>query len=174
MAPRRKPDAVDALDSTPPANDDAPGYGSGTSDQDTVDQTQHTLDQDGLDTEKDTNDDDATVPAPYPTNFGGDLGDIAGVVVHNTDPDADLPNESAVISEVGEVSMLGSPLNNRDFIDPTADNRHPNPVPRQPAHVFEDGSPDKPDDYEEPNPLGMNLVEKKDSDLDEPKTETLV
>lgn len=115
-------------------------------------------------TEDDELDDDATVPAAHPTNFGGDLGDIAGVVAERTaDEEDDEPTgsivESALISETGEVARLAAPLNNRDFIDPNADNRHPNPVPRRPAHVYLDDSPDKPDDYVEPGPHGLQIIE---------------
>lgn len=108
--------------------------------------------------------DDTLTPATHPTNFSGDLGDIAGVVAERTaDENDDEPTgsivESALISETGEVAHLAAPLNNRDIIDPNADNRHPNPVPRKPAHVFADDSPDKPDDYVEPGPHGLQIIE---------------
>lgn len=86
-------------------------------------------------------------PVTYATNTDG----IAGVVVHQTATENDDEPTgrvvgAAIVSETGEISSLATPLNNRDIIDPSADNRHPNPVPRPPLHVYEDNSPDKPND----------------------------
>ena len=97
-------------------------------------------------------------PSPHPTNFSGDTGPIAGVVVHELASESDdeatgSVKTTSVVTEAGEVSDLKIPLNIRDFIDPTADNRSGISTPRVPQHVYVDDSPDKPEDYKEPELL---------------------
>lgn len=108
-------------------------------------ETQHTEVADSAATTETSTADE--VPVTYATNNDG----IAGVVVNQVaTEDDDEPTGrvigAAIVSETGEISSLATPLNNRDIIDPSADNRHPNPVPRPPLHTYLDESPDKPKD----------------------------
>lgn len=115
-------------------------------------EVQHAADVDSAPSQEDELDHDPVTTASNLTNFSGG-SDIAGVVANRSATEEDdEPNgttlDSAIISETGEVAFLNTPLNNRDIIDPSADNRHPRPEPRPPLHVYLDESPDKPDDDE--------------------------